>query len=184
MYEGLLEEYSVQCEIVSKNSDILMRVNRILEELEIEPLILPEKPSIPYKSTLKEILGDIEQKLVEVEARSKPFTETISLANTLTRKIDHKLHTWNMRFKIKVNKNNIDFYGKSPKEMLLEVERQLAEIDAQMEKIAATSTRCARIISRIEQLTNNLKVATKHLSTQKISVQIDELFLSFIEMKL
>ncbi|MEM2144227.1 MAG: V-type ATPase 116kDa subunit family protein, partial [Candidatus Jordarchaeaceae archaeon] len=53
-----------------------------------------------------------------------------------------------------------------------------------MEKIAATSTRCARIISRIEQLTNNLKVATKHLSTQKISVQIDELFLSFIEMKL
>src|SRR3989304_2299432 len=98
-FEGLLEEYVVPCEITSQYSDILTRVNHKLEELEQKPEELIDKAPLPSKTTLKEILDEMEQKLSEIESRSKPFIETINLAATLARKIDQMLHAWKINLK-------------------------------------------------------------------------------------
>ena len=83
LFDGLLEDYAVPCAITLQHSDILTRVNHQLEELEQKPEELIDKTPLPSKVTLKEILDEMEQKLSEIESRSKPFVEAINLAATL-----------------------------------------------------------------------------------------------------
>jgi len=183
-FDGLLEEYAVPCEITAQYSDILTRVNHRLEQLELKPEELTEKASLPPKTTLKEILAEMEQKLSEIEDRSKPFVEAINLASIFARKIDQKLHVWKINPKKLVTKNNISFSEKSPLEMLLEAERKLSEIESRLEEIDKTSARCSSILSRIERLSKNLKLKTKEAPVQKVPFPPDEKFLAFIELSL
>jgi len=183
-FEGLLEEYIVPCEITAQHSDIITRVNRKLADLELKPEELIDKAPLPSKTTLKEILAEMEQKLSEIENRSKPFIETINLASTLARKIDQKLHVWKINSKKLVIKNNISFSEKSPQEMLLEAERKLSEIESRLEEINKTSIKCSSVLSRIQHLTKNLKVKMKEFSVEQVPFPPGEKFLAFIELRL
>jgi len=183
-FEGLLEEYVVPCEITVQCSDILTRVNHRLEQLELKPEELAEKASLPSKTTLKEILAEMEQKLSEIEDRSKPFVEATNSASTLARKIDQKLHAWKTNPKKHIGKGNISFSDKSPQEMLLEAEGKLSEIESRLEEIDKTSARCSSILSRIERLSKILKVKMKEAPVQKVPFPPGEKFLAFVELRL
>src|SRR3989304_5013923 len=183
-FEGLLEEYVVPCEIAAQYLDILTRVNRKLEELELKPEELIDKAPLPSKTTLKEILDEMEQKLSEIESRSKPFIETMNLSTALARKIDQRLHSWKINPRKLVIKNNISFSEKSPQEMLLEAEQKLPEIGSRLEEIDKTSARCSSILSRIERLSKTFKVKTKEIAVQEVPFPPDEKFLAFIELRL
>ena len=184
LFDGLLEDYAVPCAITLRHSDILTRVNHQLEELEQKPEELIDKAPLPSKVTLKEILDEMEQKLSEIESRSKPFIETVNLAATLARKIDHRLHAWKIDIKKLATKANISFSEKSPQEMLLEAERKLSEIEGRLEEIGKTSARCSSILSRIERLSKTFRVKTKAAPIQKVPFPPDEKFLAFIELRL
>jgi len=183
-YKELLEEYAVPSEITSKHLDIIARVNRKLEQLELKPEELTEKPPLPSKTTLKEILAEMEQKLSEIEARSRPFVDAINLASTLARSIDQKLHAWKIAPKKLVVKNNISFSEKSPQDMLSEVERKLFEIERRLEEMDKTSARCSGILSRIVPLSKALKVKMKEVPVQKIPFPPSDESLTFIEIGL
>src|SRR3990170_4400008 len=183
-FDNLLEDYVVPCAITLRNSDILTRVNHQLEELEQKPEELIDKTPLPSKVTLKEILDEMEQKLSEIESRSKPFIETINLAATLARKIDHRLHAWKIDLKKLATKANISFSEKSPQKMLLEAEQKLSEIESRLEEIGKTSARCSSILSRIERLRKTFRVKTKEAPVQKLPFSPDEKFLAFIELRL
>src|SRR3989304_47684 len=183
-FEGLLEEYVVPCEITAQYLDILTRVNRKLEELELKPEELIDKAPLPSKTTLKEILDKMEQKLSEIESRSKPFIETMNLSATLARKIDQRLHSWKINPRKLVIKNNISFSEKSPQNMLSEAERKLSEIESRLEEIGKTSARCSSILSRIERLSKTFKVKMKEAPVQEVPFPPDEKFLAFIELRL
>ena len=184
LFEGLLEEYAIPCEITAQLSDILTRVNRRLEELELKPEELTENTPLPSKTTLKEILAEIEQKLSETEERSKPFVESVNLALTLARKIDQKLQGWKIHPKKLVIKDNISFPDRSPQQLLLEADQKLSEIESRLEEIDKTSERCSSILSRIERLSKTFKVKIQKSSVEKVPFPPDEKFLAFIELRL
>ena len=183
LFGGLLEDYAVPCEVAAQCSDIITRVNRKLEELEQKPEEQSDKPPLPFKKTLKEILAEMEQKLIETEDRSKPFIETIKLSSNLVRKIDQILHKWKIHTK-KVVIKKASFSGKSQWEMLLEAEQKLSEIEKLFEEIDKTSTKCSSILSRIAHLSKNLKVKVIDVPAQKVPFPPDEKFLAFIELEL
>ncbi|MEX2737584.1 MAG: V-type ATPase 116kDa subunit family protein, partial [Candidatus Wukongarchaeota archaeon] len=183
LFDDLLEEYAVPCEVAAQCSDLLTRVDRKLEELEQKPEELSDKPSLPSKTTLKEMLAEMEQKLSEIEDRSKPFVEAIKLSSNLARKIDQVLHTWKIHPK-KVVVKNTSFSEKSPQETLLDAEQKLSEIERRFEEIDKTSTRCSNILSRIAQLSKSLKAKVPEAPVQKVPFPPGEKFLAFIELRL
>ena len=183
-FEGLLEQYTVPCEITSQSSDILTRVNHRLEQLDLKPEELTEKAPLPPKTTLKEILAEMEKKLFEIEERSEPFVEATHLASTLARKIDQKLHILKAKPKKHVVKGNSSFSDKSSQEMLLEAERKLSEIESRLEEIDKTSARCSSILTRIERFGRISKGKRKEVPAQKVPFPPGEKFLAFVELRL
>ncbi|MCW4031740.1 MAG: hypothetical protein NWE80_05180, partial [Candidatus Bathyarchaeota archaeon] len=183
LFDNLLEEYVVPCEIVAKSSDVLARVARKLEELGQKPEELGNIQPLPSKATLTEMLADLEHKLSEIEERAKPFIEAISLSSNLSRKIDQVFRKWKIPKKRGRVKNTASS-EKSPKEMLLVVEQKLSEIERNLEEVDKTATRCTSMLSRIEHLSKNLKVKAKEVPTQKVPFPPDERYLTFVEMKL
>jgi len=183
-FDGLLEEYIVPCEITAQHLDILKRTNHTLEQLGLKPEELVDKAPLPSTTTLKEILGEMGQKLSDVESRSKPFIETITSATTLARKIDQKLNTWRIHNKKAAIKNNVTTSEKSPQDLLLEAEREFSDIENRLEELGKTSARCLNILSRIERLRKTVKLNPKEGSIQKVPFPPDEKFLAFIELRL
>jgi len=183
LFDGLLEEYAVPCEVATQCSDILTRVDRKLEELEQKPEELSHKPPLPSKTTLKEILGEMEQKLSEIEGLSQPFVETINLSSNLVRKIDQTLRKWKINPK-KAALKNTSFSEESPREMLLDAEQRLSEIERRFEEIDKASTRCSNILSRIAHLSKSLKSKVPEVTIQKIPFPPGEKFLALIEVQL
>jgi len=183
LFDNLFEEYAVPCEVATQCSDILTRVDRKFEELEQKPEELSDKPPLPSKTTLREILGEMEQKLSEIENRSKPFVETIKLSSSLVRKFDQVLRTWKIHPK-KVVIKNTSFSEKSPQEMLLDAEQKLSEIERGFEEIDKTATRCSSILSRIAPLSKSLKAKAPEVPVQEIPFPPTEKFLAFIELRL
>ena len=181
--DNLLEAYAVPCEVTAQKSDILTRVDRKLEELEQKPEELSDKPPLPSKTTLKEILAEMEQTLSEIEDRSKPFIETINLSSNLVRKIDQTLRTWKMHPKKMVVKNTA-LSEKSPREMLLDADQRLSEIESRFEEIDKTSTRCSHILTRIAHLNKSLKGKVTEVAIQKVPFPPGEKFLAFIAVRL
>ena len=126
-FEGLLEEYTVPCEIAAQCSDILVRVDCQLGKLKHKPEELSEKPPLPSKPTLKEILDEMEEKLSETEDKAEPFIETITSSSNLARKIDQTLRTWKINPK-KSDVKNTSSPEQSPQETLLNAEQRLSEL--------------------------------------------------------
>ena len=183
-FEGLLEEYIVPCEITAQSSDILARVNRRLEQLDLKPVDLPEKAPLPPKTTIKEILAEIEKRLSQIEDRSKSFVEASNLASSLSRKIDQKLHALEANRKKHVVKGKLSFSEKSAQEMLSKDEQRLSEIESRLEELDKTSARCSSILSRIEKFNKYLKGKRKVAPPQRIPFPPSEKFLSLAELRL
>ena len=183
-FEGLLEQYAVPCEIIAQNSDLLTRVNHRLTQLDLEPEELTEKAPLPPKTTLKEILIEMEKELSAIEDRSKPHVEAVNLASTLARKIDQKLIAWKTKPKKRAAKGNISFSEKSPKDMLLQAEQKFSEIESRFEEIERNSMRCSNILSRIKRFGKLFKGKMRETSAQKVPFPPGEKFLAFVELKL
>ena len=180
--EGLLEQYEVPSEVVTQASNILTRVDRLLEELKLEPEELIAKEPLPEK-TLKEILTAVEEKLSEVEGRSKPFIEAINSSSNIVRKIDQTLSAWKIHPN-KLSVENVAFPQESPREILLEAEQKLSDIQRRFKEIVNTSTRCSSILSKIDQISKGLKVKITEGPIEKVPFPPDEEFLKFIERTL
>ena len=94
LFDGLLEQYEVPCEVVTRPSNIITRVDRILEGLELKPEQLTDREPLTSDKTIEEILTGGEQKLSEIERRSKPLIETLIAYSNIIRKIDQMLDAW------------------------------------------------------------------------------------------
>jgi vacuolar-type H+-ATPase subunit I/STV1 len=183
VFDDLLEEYAVPCEIVEKSCDILTRVARKLEELEQKPEELSDKPPLPSKTTLKEILEEMEKKLSEIEDRSKPFIESITLSSSLIRKINQTLRTWKINPKKAVTKNT-SFSENSPQEKLLDAEQRLSELERNFDEIERTATVSSNVLSRISNFSKSLKLKITEIPIQKVPFPPGEKFFAFVEVRL
>jgi V/A-type H+/Na+-transporting ATPase subunit I len=183
-YEGFLEEYIVPCEITNQYTDLLARVNRRLEQLELKPEELTEKPPLPAETTLKGILAEMEERLSKIEHHSNPFVETINVASTLTRKIDQKLKLLKISPKKPVIRSNTSFSEKFLQKMLSDAEQSLCDIESRLEEIDKTSNKCSSLLSKIDPLSRNLKVKAKEVPVQKVSFPPSDEFLAFIDLTL
>ncbi|MCW4054436.1 MAG: hypothetical protein NWE84_05905 [Candidatus Bathyarchaeota archaeon] len=183
LFEGLLEEYAVPCEIANQCSNILARVDDQLGKLEQKPEALTDKPPLPSKRTLKEILDEMEKKLSEIEYKSQPFIETIASSSYLARKIDQKLRTWKINPK-KADSKNASLPERSPQEILQNAEQRLSELERQFEEVDKTSTRCSNILSRISRFVKSLKLKLTEVPLQKVPFPPGESFFAFVETRL
>ena len=183
LYEGLLEEYAVPCEVATQCSDILARVDEQLKKLEQKPEELGEKPSLPSKQTLKEILDEIEKKLSEIEYKSQPFIKTIASSSHLVREIDQKLRTWKIKTK-KADYKNVSLPELSPQEEVTNAEQKFSELERQFEEIDKTATRCSNFLSRISHFVKSLKLKTIEVPFQKVPFPPGEKFFAFVEVRI
>ena len=182
-FEGLLEEYTVPCEIAAQCSDILVRVDCQLGKLKHKPEELSEKPPLPSKPTLKEILDEMEEKLSETEDKAEPFIETITSSSNLARKIDQTLRTWKINPK-KSDVKNTSSPEQSPQETLLNAEQRLSELQRRFAEIDTTSNRCSKVLSRTSQLIRSLKLKVREVPIQKIPFPPGEKFFAFVETRI
>jgi len=182
-FEGLLEEYAVPCEVAAQCSDILARVDCQLGKLEQKPEELSEKPPLPSKPTLKEILDEMEKKLSEIEDKSQPFIETIASSSNLVRKIDQTLRIWKINPK-KADVKNTSLPEQSPQETLFNAEQRLSELERRFEEIGETATKCSSVLTRISNFNKNLKVKVTEIPIQKIPFPPGEKFFAFVEVRL
>jgi len=183
LYEGLLEEYAVPCEVATQCSDISARVDEQLGKLEQKPEELGEKPPLPSKQTLKEILDEMEKKLAEIEYKSQPFIKTITSSSYLIRKIDQTLKTWKIKPK-KTDAKNVSLPERSPQEILLNAEQRLSELERQFEEIDKTAIRCSNILLRISQFAKSFKAKSMEGPVQEVPFPPGEKFFAFVEARL
>ena len=183
LFEGLLEEYAVPCEVANQCSDILTRVDDQLGKLEQKPEELGDKPPLPSKRTLKEILDEMEKKLSEIEYKSQPFIETSTTSSYLARKIDQKLSTWKIPPR-KVDAKNASLPERSPQEILQNAEQRLSELERQLEEIDKTATSCSNVLSRISHFVKSLKVKAIEVPVQKVPFPPGEKFFTFVKARL
>ncbi len=182
-FEGLLEEYVVPCAVTAQCSDILARVDCQLGKLEQKPEELSDKPPLPSKPTLKEILDEMEKKLSETEDKAQPFIETITSSSNLVRKIDQTLRKW------KINPKKADIKPtsspeQSHQETLLNAEQKLTELERRFAEIDTTATRCSKALSRASQIRKSLKLNVTEVPLQKIPFPPGEKFFAFVETRL
>ena len=183
IFDEFLEEYAVPCEVAAKSSDILKRVDFQFEKLEQKPEELVDKPPLPSKTTLKEILDEMEKKINEIEDKALPFIEGITLSSNLIRKIDQTLRTWKINPKKAVMKKT-SFSEKPPQETLMDAEQRLSELERRFNEINRTAAACSNILSRISQFRKSLKLKTEEVPTQKVPFPPGEKFFTFVEKRL
>jgi len=182
-FDGLLEEYAVPCEVANQCSDILARVDYQLGSLEQKPEKLNDKPPLASKTTLKEILDEMEKKLSEIEDKSQSFIESITSSSNLVRKIDQTLRKWKINLKkTDVKENSLP--DQSPQETLLNAEQRFSELERRFEEIEKTATRCSNILSRISHFSKNLKLKVTEVPTQEVPFPPGEKFFAFAEARL
>jgi len=183
LFDGLLEQYEVPCEIVTRPANIRTRVDRILEGLELKPEELSDSESLPPEKTIEEILTEGEQKLSEIEGRSKPLIETFISSSNLIRKIDQMLSAWKIHPK-KLLAENASSPEELTEEMLLKAEQKLSDIERRFKEMVEVSARCSIILSEIAQLSKSLKVRITEVPIGKVLFPPAEKFLEFIERTL
>ncbi|MHA2230995.1 MAG: V-type ATPase 116kDa subunit family protein [Candidatus Hodarchaeales archaeon] len=183
LFDGLLEQYEVPDELVIRPSNILARVDHTLEGLELKPEEIVDREPLPPEKTMEEILTEVEQKLSEIEGRSKPFIETFISSANIVRKIDHMLSAWKINPK-KLLVENKSFPKELTKEMFLEAEQKLSDIERRFKEIVEISARCSTILSEIEHLSKRLKVKIKEGTIGKTPFPPDEINLEFVERTL
>jgi len=182
-FDGLLEQNEVPCELVPRPSNILTRVNRILKELEISPEELIARESLLPEKTVEEILTEGEQKLSEIESRSKPLIEILISYSNIIRKIDDILDVWKIHPKKSLAKNEY-LPEESTEEMLLRAERKLSDIEARFKEIVEISARCSIILSEVDHLSRNLNSKITEVPIGKVPFPPDEKLLEFTERTL
>jgi len=183
LFDGLLEQFEVPCEIVNRPSNILKRVDQILEGLEIKPEELIDGELLPTEKTIEEILTEVEQKLSEIEGRSKPLIETLISSSNLIRKIDQMLSAWKIHPK-KLLVENTSLPEESTEEVLLKAEQKLSDIERRFKEMVEISARCSIVLSEISQLSKSLKVKITEVPIGEVSFPPDEKFLEFVERTL
>jgi V/A-type H+-transporting ATPase subunit I len=181
--EGLLEQYEVPSEVCTQESNLLTRVDRLLQELELKPVELIDKEPLSPDKTLKEILTDAQEKLSELEDRSKPFIEAINSSSNIVRKIDQTFSAWKIHPK-KLLVGNISLPKESLGQLLLEAEHKLSDIERRFKEITNTSSRCLSILLKIDQISKGSKFKAKESPIEKVPFPPDEEFLRFIERTL
>ena len=181
-FAGLLERYEVPCEVTSR-SNILARVDRILEGLELKSEERISKNPLLHEKTLEEMLVESEQKLAEIEGRSKPLVEALIKSSSIIRKIDQTLSAWKIHPQ-KLLVENALFSAESAEAMLLETEYRLSDIEKRFTEIDKISAKSANVLSKIENLRKKLKVKIKEVPIEKVAFPQDEKFLEFLERTL
>ena len=183
LFEGLLEQYEVPCEVVNRPSNIITRVDRVLEGLELKPEELTDREPLPPKKTIEEILTEGEQKLSEIESRSKPLIETLISSSNIIRKIDQMLDAWKIHPE-RLLAENASLPEESAGEILLKAEQKLSDIERRFKEIVEVSTRCSFILSEIARLSKSLKVKITEVPIGKVPFPPDEKILEFVERTL
>ena len=183
LFGGLLEQYEVPCEVVTQPSNIITRVDRALEGLELKPEELINREPLAPDKTIEVILTEGEQKLSEIEERSEPLIETLIAYSNIIRKIDQMLDTWKIHHE-RPFAENISLLEESAGEMLLKAEQKLSDIERRFKEIVEVSARCSIILSEIAHLSKSLKVKITEVPIGKVPFPPDEKLLDFSERTL
>lgn len=178
-----MEEYAVPCEVADQCSNILARVDSQLGKLEQKPERLNDKPPLPSKTTLKEILDEMEKKLSEIEDKSQTFIESITSSSNLVQKIDQRLRTWKINPK-KADAKKTSLREQSPKEALVNGEQRFSELERRFEEIENTTTRCSNILLKISHFSKNLKLKFTEVPIQEVPFPPGERFFAFAESRI
>ncbi|MEX2738497.1 MAG: hypothetical protein Q6356_005450, partial [Candidatus Wukongarchaeota archaeon] len=183
LFDGFLEQYEVPCEVVTRPSNIITRVDRVLEGLELKPEELIDREPLPSEKTIEEILTEGEQKLSEIEGRSKPLIETLISSSNIIRKIDQMLNAWKIHPERPLAENT-SLPEESAEEELQKAEQKLSDIERRFKEIVEVSARCSIILSEIAHLSKSLKVKITEVPIGKVPFPPDEKFLEFVERAL
>lgn len=181
-FDGLLEEYTLPCEVTVQHSDILRRINRVFEELDLKPEEQVHKTQLLSKASLKEIFDDIERRLSEIEKQSKPLGDTKNLGMNLERKIDQKLQTWKVNLKKIGVKRNTGFSEKPSQAVFEEAERKFSEIETRLNELNRTYAACSNMLSRIDRLEKTHHIKMKEPPVKEPPFPPDAKSLAFIEL--
>ena len=181
-FAGLLERYEIPCEVTAR-SNILTRVDRILEGLELNPEELISKKPLPHEKTLEKMLVESEQKLSEIEGRSRPLVEALVKSSNVIKKIDQTLRAWKMLPK-KMLVDAAPISSESAEAVLLEVEHRLSDVEKRFNEIDKISAKSTTILTKIEHLRKKLRIKITEVSIEKVALSQDEKFLEFLERTL
>jgi len=182
-YDGLLEKYATSCELVNRPQTILARIEKNLQQLEIEPKKHIEIKAFHHEKTIDETLDKVETELSKIEANINSFIEMLDSYSKIIRKIDMLLTSWKINRK-KFPVNGETFLKESSEELLRDAENKLSEIEFRVKEIDIIYVRGSKILDKINKLVKKLKIKSTDFPTNKIKYSIDEKFLDFIELTL
>jgi vacuolar-type H+-ATPase subunit I/STV1 len=182
-YNGLLEEKVLKCEVANLPSNLLARIERTLQGLELEQKEQINIESFSHEKTIEETLTKAENELSNIENDMKPYIETLISYTKIIRKIDLLLTSWKIdRKKMLVDRKNLP--KESAGEILKETEQKLAEIETRFKEISNVSARSSKILSRISKLGKLQRMRSTDFPTNGIQCSVDEKFLDFVEQTL
>ena len=135
-YNGFLQACSIPKDESLKISDIQTRIKRKFEELDLKPDDVIDEVALLPGNTIKEILFNIDQKLIEIEKQPNPIIELLDLDSTLIKKTLQKLQEWKVSPKKLITKDKTPVGRQTSEEVLTEVKHNLTDINNQLEETA------------------------------------------------
>jgi vacuolar-type H+-ATPase subunit I/STV1 len=135
-YTGFLQACELPSDESLQNADIQIRIKKKFEELDLEPDGKVGEAKLLPGNTIKEILSNIEQKLVEIEEQSNPIIELLELDSILIKKTLQKLQEWKVSPKELKTEEKYPFGQHNSEEVLSKAKNNLVDINNNIEETA------------------------------------------------
>jgi vacuolar-type H+-ATPase subunit I/STV1 len=181
-YEGLLEQYTLSCEVVNRPANLFARIDRNLQNLEVKPKGSIDAEPFPHAKTIEETLTKVENELTEIEGNIKPLVDALASYSKIIRRIDLLLASW----KINIKRLAVDgkLLHESKSEMVQEADQKLFELETRFSEIESLLKRSSKITSKIDNVIKKLKINSKEFPNNGISCSVNEKFMDFMEQTL
>jgi vacuolar-type H+-ATPase subunit I/STV1 len=181
-YEGLLEQYTLSCEVVNRPANLFARIDRNLQNLEVKPKGSIDAEPFPHAKTIEETLTKVENELTEIEGNIKPLVDALTSYSKIIRRIDLLLASW----KINIKRLAVDgkLLHESKSEMVQEADQKLFELETRFSEIESLLKRSSKITSKIDNVIKKLKINSKEFPNNGISCSVNEKFMDFMEQTL
>ena len=181
-YEGLLEQYTLSCEVVNRPANLFARIDRNLQNLEVKPKGSIDAEPFPHAKTIEETLTKVENELTEIEGNIKPLVDALASYSKIIRRIDLLLASW----KINIKRLAVDgkLLHESKSEMVQEADQKLFELETRFSEIESLMKRSSKITSKIDNVIKKLKINSKEFPNNGISCSVNEKFMDFMEQTL
>jgi DNA repair ATPase RecN len=182
-FDGLLEKYATSCELVNRPQNLLARIDKSLQRLEIKSKKSVKTKTYPHEKTIDETLSKAEHELSEIETKINPIIEELDSYSKIIKRIELLLTSWKVNRK-KYPVVGTPFLNESKGEILSEVDQKFVEIETRFKEIDNISVYGSKILVRINKLAKKLSIKSTDFTTNGINYSVDEKFLDFLEQTL